>query len=242
MARRPRPVHAPAAVDTGVMGRIPGMRSLGLLAVTLAACGGAHPDPDRAAYIEALRAEAPTAAAAACGRIQDPLLHGECALFAAAAVAGVVTGLGAGVRGTGRAARCRGPSRPASESDDAEGLPRRQCAPHTPEPGAAARCSRAALARVRRPCCSASVRAQVQSGPPRCCARRPAAPPARSRVRVGGPTARRRGTALRDPRRHKYLRVTLQRRETATPDGRPTAEAHSAAHSHTAPPPRGPVL
>lgn len=64
------------------------MRSLGLLAVTLAACGGAHADPDRAAYIEALRAEAPTAAAAACGRIQDPLLHGECALFAAAAVAG----------------------------------------------------------------------------------------------------------------------------------------------------------
>jgi hypothetical protein len=53
------------------------------------ACGGAGPDPDRAAYTEslALLADDPAAGARACTRIQDPVLHGECALFAAAAQA-----------------------------------------------------------------------------------------------------------------------------------------------------------
>jgi len=58
--------------------------SLLLLAL---ACTEAGPDPDRTAYTESLRLVGtdPAAAAAACTRIADPVLHGECALFAAAA-------------------------------------------------------------------------------------------------------------------------------------------------------------
>ena len=57
-----------------------------LLALALA-CGGAHPDPDRAAYLGALHAPTPAQAATLCARIHDPVLHGECALFAAAGLA-----------------------------------------------------------------------------------------------------------------------------------------------------------
>lgn len=51
----------------------------------LLAC--ARPDGDRHAYVAALQATEPAAAVAACEAIEDPVLHGECALFAAAALA-----------------------------------------------------------------------------------------------------------------------------------------------------------
>lgn len=59
------------------------------LLLALLACGGAEPDPDRLAYHASLNLldDDPVAAAAACTPIQDPVLHGECALFAAAALA-----------------------------------------------------------------------------------------------------------------------------------------------------------
>lgn len=60
-----------------------------MIALLLAlACGDAAPDPDRLAYTESLRllGADPAAAAAACTRIADPVLHGECALFAAASL------------------------------------------------------------------------------------------------------------------------------------------------------------
>ncbi|MEC7946707.1 MAG: hypothetical protein VX265_04005 [Myxococcota bacterium] len=55
------------------------------LLLLLMACTQA--DGDRDAYLAALHATSPAAAVAACGRIDDPVLHGECSLFAAAALA-----------------------------------------------------------------------------------------------------------------------------------------------------------
>ncbi len=58
------------------------------LLAALLGCGPA-PDPDRAAYTAslALLEEDAAAAAAACAPIDDPVVYGECALFAAAALA-----------------------------------------------------------------------------------------------------------------------------------------------------------
>ena len=75
----------------------------------LIACSGTGTDPDRRAYTESLRllAEDSSAAARACVPIVDPVLHGECSLFAAAAEAR---------SGTDGLATCAGIEHPAWRS------------------------------------------------------------------------------------------------------------------------------